>query len=194
MFFISISYSVFLNFFILSNRTILERYYLTTLSITTIVEFFLFSYLFARILLSLKIRRLIYILTILVGVYLVYDFVLTPYDAYDPIPSVVCFLIILIYCIIFLYEKVTDSSVPYFYFTSTFWVVVAIIVYCAGTFFALVYAQNYLEGKKTSEYDVIHDSLYIIKNFILIVAMFSNDSNNASVKLNRGRNTLNKYT
>lgn len=188
----SILYSLFLNFFVLSNRTIRAEYYLTTLAITTIVEFFLFSYLFSRILQSLFIRRIIYLITVFVGIYLAIDFILTPRGAYDPIPSVVSFLIILIYCIIFLYEKVTDTSVPYFYFTSTFWVVVAIIVYCAGTFFALVYAKSYLETKNKSEYDFIHDSLYIIKNLILVIAIFSTDK--AATKLNSGRNTLNKYT
>ncbi len=126
------------------------------------------------------------------GAYLLYEFFTTPRNDYDPIPSVTSFLIILIYCIIFLYEKVTDTTVPYFYFTSTFWVVVAIIVYCAGTFFALVYAKSYLESNIKSEYDFIHDSLYIIKNLILVIAIFSTDK--APSKLNGGTNTLNKYT
>lgn len=193
VFIISILYSVFLNFLILSNRTIFARFYLATLSITTIIEFFLFSYLFSRILQSIVVRRILYLATILTGIYLIYDFQATPYDAYDPVPSVISFLIILIYCIIYLYEKVKDTTVPYFYFTSTFWVVVAIIVYCAGTFFALMYAKSYFEGKNQLEYDVIHDSLYIIKNLILAIAIFSTD-NNSAAKLNRGRNTLNKYT
>jgi len=137
---------------------------------------------------------MLYVVTFAVGVYLFYEIITTPRDVYDPTPSVISSLIILVYCIIFLYERVKDISVPYFYFTATFWVVVALIVYCAGTFFALMYAKSFIEGKDENEYDIIHDSLYLFKNLILIIACFSTDSKNTYTKLKDGRNTLNKYT
>ncbi|MBX3239852.1 MAG: hypothetical protein KIT80_21390 [Chitinophagaceae bacterium] len=181
----SILYSLFLNFFVLSNKTVKQEYYLLTLSITTIFEFFLFSYLFFRILQSKQTLKLLYLVTAIVGVYLFYEISTNPITSYDPVPSIISFLIILIYCIIYLFERVKDPNDPFFYFTTTFWVVVALIMYCAGTFFALMYGKAYLqESAAQNEYDFIHDSLYIIKNIILIIAIFSSESGN----LKTGRN------
>jgi hypothetical protein len=55
-------------------------------------------------------------------------------------------------------------------------VVVALIIYFAGTFFPFIYAQSHmLEDKFVSEYDLIHDPLYIIKNLLFAFAMLIKD-------------------
>lgn len=53
-----------------------------------------------------------------------------------------------------------------------FWIVVALIIYCAGTFFPFIYARGNMEEEEfKSLYDLIHDTLYIVKNVIFSFAM-----------------------
>ncbi len=53
-----------------------------------------------------------------------------------------------------------------------FWVVVAIMLYAAGTFFPFIYASGNFEKEDfLSTYDLIHDTLYIVKNVIFSFAM-----------------------
>lgn len=56
-----------------------------------------------------------------------------------------------------------------------FWIVVAIILFAAGTFFPFIYARNNTEEDDFRyTYNLIHDTLYIVKNVIFSIAIIMN--------------------
>jgi ABC-type dipeptide/oligopeptide/nickel transport system permease component len=80
------------------------------------------------------------------------------------------------YCIFYLFERVKDPTSLFLYSSPAFWVVVAIIIYSAGTFFPFIYAQNYIDKPDfENEYKLIHSTLYIAKNLLFSAAMLCND-------------------
>ncbi len=116
------------------------------------------------------------VISALIGIYLLYDLFSSTYNSFDSVPSGITSLVFLIYCISYLFEKVQDPTSLFLYSSPTFWVVVALIIYFAGTFFPFIYAQSHmLEDKFVSEYDLIHDPLYIIKNLLFAFAMLIKD-------------------
>lgn len=174
VFFLAI-YSIFINFFVLSNKQLREYNFLIG-RITTFVEFSLFSFLFFKIIESKNFRKGMIVISALIGIYLLYDLFSSTYNSFDSVPSGITSLVFLIYCISYLFEKVQDPTSLFLYSSPTFWVVVALIIYFAGTFFPFIYAQSHmLEDKFVSEYDLIHDPLYIIKNLLFAFAMLIKD-------------------
>ncbi len=108
----------------------------------------------------------------LTGIYLLYALFTSPNDSFDSMPSGVTSLILLVYCISYLFERMKDPDSLFLYSSPVFWVVVATIIYSAGTFFPFIYAQSHMgEDQFVNEYDLIHDTLYIIKNLMFAVAM-----------------------
>lgn len=71
----------------------------------------------------------------------------------------------------------SDATSTFIYNSPVFWIVVALIVYYAGTFFPFIYAQSHMkEDTFVSDYDLIHDTLYTIKNIIFGLAMLMKDT------------------
>ena len=115
-------------------------------------------------------------ITVLVGSYLLYDLISAANNSFDSIPSGITSLVFLIYCIRYLFERVNDTTSLFLYSSPVFWVVVALIIYSAGTFFPFIYAQSHMkEDQFKSEYNLIHDILYILKNILLACAMLIKD-------------------
>lgn len=111
-------------------------------------------------------------ITVLVGSYLTYFLLTSSHDAFDSIPAGIISLTLLIYSIYYLFERMRDPLTLNLFSTPSFWIVVAIIIYSAGTFFPFIYAKNNLEEEEFKVlYDLIHDTLYIIKNVIFSIAM-----------------------
>lgn len=111
-------------------------------------------------------------ITAIVGAYLVYFLITAPHDAFDSIPTGITSLTLLIYSIFYLFERMNDPSSLYLFSSPVFWIVVAIIIYSAGTFFPFIYAKNNMEEADFKKiYDLIHDTLYIVKNVIFSFAI-----------------------
>ena len=174
VFFLAI-YSVFVNFFILSNRQLWQYSFLIG-RITTIVEFSLFSLLFFRIIESRLFKKGMIAISILMAAYLIYSLVTFSKNSFDSVPSGITAMVFFIYCIFYLFERVKDPTSLFLYSSPEFWVVVAIIIYSAGTFFPFIYAQNYIDKPDfENEYKLIHSTLYIAKNLLFSAAMLITD-------------------
>lgn len=127
------------------------------------------------------------IATILTGLYLLYDLFVNANNYFDSIPSGITSLIFFIYCIFYFYERMSDTTSLFLYASPIFWIVVALIIYFAGTFFPFIYAQSHMmEDRFVYEYDLIHGTLYIIKNIIFGFAMLMKDQSvKSSYSVNR---------
>lgn len=162
-----------LNLFILTNQQ-LQDYYFIIIKVTTLIELLLYSFLFYHIVKSTGFKRLIITTTIIFLLYFIFSGWQSGSNTFDSESSAIGFLVIMGYCIFYLYERVKDTQNPFFYSSPTFLVIVSIIVYSAGTFFPFIYARYYLNGENfLVEFDLIHDTLYIVKNIILCFAILA---------------------
>lgn len=115
-------------------------------------------------------------ISILMAAYLIYSLVTFSNGSFDSVPSGIAAMVFFIYCIFYLFERVKDPTFLFLYSSPPFWVVVAIIIYSAGTFFPFIYAQSYINKPDfENEYKLIHSTLYIAKNLLFSVAMLASD-------------------
>ena len=116
------------------------------------------------------------IISVLMAVYLIYSLITFSNNSFDSVPSGITAMLFFFYCIFYLFERVKDPTSLFLYSSPAFWVVVAIIIYSAGTFFPFIYAQNYINKPDfNQEYKLIHSTLYVIKNFLFGAAMLISD-------------------
>ncbi|PWT96196.1 MAG: hypothetical protein C5B52_16310 [Bacteroidetes bacterium] len=140
--------------------------------IFTIVEYCFLAAFLLIALKSIKIKRIILILSSIFVIISGIDLFTTKADTFDSVPVAIEAILIIIYCIYFLYEQIVTPTPKLIYASADFWVVVALLLYFCGTFFLYIYSQNYLgDSDFNKKYDIINSFFYILKNLILGLAM-----------------------
>ncbi|MFT3950286.1 MAG: hypothetical protein QM763_25190 [Agriterribacter sp.] len=169
-------YLILFNFVVRTNRQ-LDKYFYLLGSINTILEFSIFSVFFFKITASAKFKKIIIGITSLTCGYLLFSIFTSPSDDFDSIPAGLTSLVLLIYSIYYLFERMSDPTSLDIFSSPIFWVVVAVMIFAAGTFFPFLYAKNNIEDENfRSSYDLIHDTLYIVKNVIFSFAIMTRDN------------------
>lgn len=108
----------------------------------TIIEYSLFS-----LFLYLHFKNWIFKGLLILGSAVFYFFAIvsilhSKVENFDSIPASVESVLMLIYCIIFLYEQINDPKITFIYYTKEFWVIIAFFIYFSATFFLFIYAAN----------------------------------------------------
>ncbi|MFT3702848.1 MAG: hypothetical protein QM802_10775 [Agriterribacter sp.] len=146
------------------------------MNIGNLVEFVLLSFLFYKTTESKNLKKVVLFVTVLFGGYLLYSILTSKNDVFDSVSLGIRSLILLVYSIFFLFERIKDPNPLNLFSSPVFWVVVAIMIYSAGTFFPFIYANSYMrENNFDEQYAIIHDPVYIIKNLIFSFAMLQKD-------------------
>jgi len=134
----------------------------------TILEFSIISF---YIYSSLRGKKLKYI-TIL-GALIFYPIAIINFtkeqDSFDSIPASVEAIIIISYCILLLYEQISDPKIIFVYDTKVFWVTIAFFLYFSSTLFLFLYARN-LTRAEFNKYWTINNFFEIIKNILLSIS------------------------
>lgn len=156
--------------FVLQNSKNSNGYVLYNLF--TIVEFGCFCYLIA---IAINNKRLNKILTgtfILFSILAVANYFLTDSDSItSPIDGIKGVFTICL-CIYFFYNQLKGYDSSLLYTTQRFWIIIAFLIYVAGTFFLYLLAENRIKDKGFQvNYFIINSSFIIIKNILLCVAM-----------------------
>lgn len=112
-------------------------------SLFTIVEYSLFSF-FIYLSISGKIFKiLIVIASIGFLVFAIRDFFTHKENpVFDSLPASIESILILIYCIFYFFDQLSKPTITFLYQTSTFWLVLGLMVYTAGTFFLFLQAAD----------------------------------------------------
>ncbi len=87
-------------------------------------------------------------------------------------------ILIIVYCIFFLFEQVKDPNIFYIYYIKKFWVVLALLIYFASTLFLFLYAATF-EKPELSTYWKINYIFDIIKNLLFVVSFTMKDNKQA---------------
>ena len=110
------------------------------------MEFIAVSLLFYKVIGSQRSQRIILIILLLTGIYSLYSILTSPIDSFNSVLAGLTYLVFLIYSIYYLFERMKDPTAIYLFSSPVFWVVVAIIIYSAGTFFPFIYAKKLYGG------------------------------------------------
>lgn len=169
------AYGLLVNFFVFTNSHLRDHSFLVS-RISTIIEFSLYSFFFFKIIRSRVFKTGIIIASASMALLFVYFLFVNSSNSFDSFPSGLSTLIFFIFSIFFLFEKIKNEPSLFLYTSPSFWVVVAVIIYSAGTFFPFIYAQgNTNKPEFRYEFVLIHSTLYILKNLLICVAMLTRE-------------------
>jgi len=154
-------------FSILGKKMIPKFYIYTSF---TILEFTLFSFFFYS---SLKQKRFKYIPVIGAVIFYAIAFsilaVKRSKDPFDSLSASVEALLIISYCILLLYEQITDPTIIFVYNTKKFWVIIAFFLYFSSTLFLFLYAANFTKQERHN-YWVINNFFEMLKNILFSIS------------------------
>jgi hypothetical protein len=135
-------------------------------SIFFIVQFTLFSFYFFITLHEKKFKYLPVIGAVALYVIAAFNFTKKTFDSTSTSTESI---LIIIYCILSLYEQIKDPEITFVYNTKKFWIVVAIFIYFSATFFLYVYVGK-LSDEQRSSYWLINNFFEILKNILFSIS------------------------
>ena len=139
----------------------------------TIIEFSFFCYFIYLILPKNFVKKIVpYLWAIFVLIALIDIFYLNKTHDFDSFASGIESIIIITLCIYYLFSQIKGSNSSLIYSTFNFWVVIAFLIYFAGTFFLYLFADNMISNPSFHKiYFIINITFNILKNILLSVAM-----------------------
>ena len=153
------------------------------LRIFTVVEYSLFSLFFYLVVKSAIIKKVIIGLSFVFFAITFYNYYNNPRASFDSIPVSVESILIIIYCLYYFYERISEPQVTFIYSSYHFWVIIGILIYLSGAFFLFTQADN-LSNQDKSNYWIIVYMTNILKNIFFSVAFY--------IKKNPTKNPLRK--
>lgn len=160
---------------------IVFRYYLqneTAVDINKMLytpfEYIIFSLIFYNIFTTSINRKIVSLgIFLFLGTWLVL-FATTQQENFDSIAVALEEILLIAYSIRYYFERINTIDSIFLYATSEFWIVAAILIYAAGTFFVYLYADSYIDsGDFKKHYSLIHLIASIIKNLLFTIALLT---------------------
>lgn len=143
--------------------------YFYSVSAFTVIEFTLFSAYFHSIYKANRPKNFLvfgFILFIAVATYNVF---FDKKHRFDSLPTAVESILIILYSLFYFNEQLRIPETSFIYSTKTFWIVISILLYLAGTFILFV-CIAYMTEKEQITYWPIASIANITKNILLSVA------------------------
>lgn len=126
-----------------------DNYYKLTYTLLigyTLIEYSLFAFFIWKISETKIISSIILICSILFYFFIFYYYFSEKTQSFDSLSASVESILILVYCICYLFEQLNKPQVIFIYETSGFWFVIGMMVYLAGNFFLFVQASDLPES------------------------------------------------
>ncbi len=179
LFFLNI-YSFLNNLFISSDwSTSLHAYDYILYRFFTVIGYSLIVYFFYRNLVSRAMRKIIIVTYVLFVGYAIYDYLISPPQSFDSIPSAIEATLIIIFSIFYLFEQIKTPRVFFIYTLDKFWIVTSFLIYYTGTFFLFIFAESYFDDPAFSEnYTIINNLFLILKNVFFSIGLLIKNKQN----------------
>lgn len=90
----------------------------------------------------------------------------------DFITKGVTYSLILFYCLLYLFDQIKAPQTIFIYTQSTFWGIVAFLLFASGTFFVFIYFQ-FAKGMKQflDQYVYIHAIFFLVRNILFSISI-----------------------
>lgn len=139
----------------------------------TIVEYSFFCYFIYLVLPKSLVKKIVpFIWALFVLPALIDIIYFNQHNEFDSFASGIESIVILIFCIYYLFYQIKGSNSLLIYSTFNFWVVIAFLIYFSGTFFLYLLTNRMVYNASFQKsYFIINISFNILKNVLLCVAM-----------------------
>jgi hypothetical protein len=138
----------------------------------TLIEYILFvGYVYTQVKSKTTKSLIIIVSTAFTIFFFVYSFLAKAVKGIDSIPIGVETIIILGFAFYYLYERMNDTTTLFIYNTNTFWIILGIVLYLAGSFFIYIFASS-LRNSDINKYWFITNIFSILKNIFFCIAIF----------------------
>ena len=138
------------------------------LSLYTVIEYCTFSFFLHHIIKKPVIKNVIFISMWGFCLYSGIHYTLGGTFNFDSLPASIEALMIIIFCVIYLFERLNTLEVTFIYNSRPFWMVTAFITYLSGTLFLFMVA-NHLSDEQLSVSWQINLYLIITKNILFTI-------------------------
>ncbi len=145
-------------------------------SIFTLIEFSVLSFFFSHLIKRKRTQKVILLVLFLFSIFwIIQNFFIGSINKYDYLSQTIEFLFLLLYCLLYFFEKSKITENIFIYNTYQFWLISAILIYCAGTFFSFFTPIN-TSDKNTDVviFEYISRFGSIIKNILITIAFCIN--------------------
>ena len=167
----------FLVDFVSSKTAIGHSHLFALLSIFTIVEFIAFTSFLYLCIANKIIKKTIVGCAILFSAFLILSFFQTNKNQFDAIQASGESILIIIFCIIYLYEQINKPQDFFVYSSPDFWIILGFLIYMSGTLLLFI-SSNSLALEERSRYWLINNICNIIKTILFSVAFLVNHYSN----------------
>ena len=145
---------------------------LSLFALFTIIEYSLFCYFIYLILPEHSIKKWIKWIWLIFILFALVDFYQNNMQGFDSFASGIESIITISLCIYYLYLQIKNANDLLLYSTFNFWVIIAFLIYFAGTFFLYIMTENMFANVAFQKlYFIINIAFNILKNLLLSVAM-----------------------
>ena len=98
-------------------------------------------------------------------------YVLRSRPVLDSIPIGIETILIFVFTFFYFYEQLNDTTSLFIYSKPSFWAVLGILLYLAGSFFIYIFA-NQISVKELGKYWIITNISSILKNIFFAIAIY----------------------
>jgi hypothetical protein len=138
--------------------------------IFTVAEYLFFISFFSLTIQNKTAKNILFFVSILFIAICGFNYLFNKSSIFDAIPAVTESIIIISYCIYYLFEQIKTPQLLFIYTSKNFWVVITFLIYVSITFFLFAYSAT-LSDQEINDYWFINLYSNIIKNILFAVAL-----------------------
>lgn len=136
----------------------------------TIIEYSTFALAICYLLIRNRIKLVLIYISICFILFCIISLLFKPNYRFDSLHISIEAIILLGFCIVYLFEQISMPEVVFLYASYHFWIIIGILIYLAVTFFLYAFASN-LPYKILNEYWIINHFGNILKNIMFTIAI-----------------------
>jgi len=177
----------FINDFLILRFSPNQRFVL--LSLFTVIEYSAFALVIYLNLTNNFFRKFILIISPFFIAFSIFQFLRSEDHNIDSLSITVEYILIIIYCLLYFFEKINDPATTLVYSFYTFWIIVGILIYATGTFFFFMQSKE-MSDEEWNKWLIINIIFTIIKNLFFSIAITMKKKVHGQNNLNRSAENL----
>jgi hypothetical protein len=141
------------------------------LSFFTLFEYLLFAAILFLILKSPKFKKAILLISPSFAAICVYFIFWGSLKSFDSVQTAIECILIITFCLVYFYEQLVSPEVEFIYNSYKFWIIIALLLYLAGTFFIFVFAADMPLKERDSYWPILY-VCGIVRNILFAIAVY----------------------
>jgi hypothetical protein len=156
-----------------TNTTYGKNHIFAFLAVYTFIEYLMVSAFFWLSISNKVLKNVIIFLSIGFVIYLIIYLSRSDQTEFDSINSSIEVILLMTYCIFYMFEQIAKPQIGFIYATPNFWVVLAFFVFTSSTLFLFITTNSLSEGEQ-AKYWVINQISNIVSNILISIAFILN--------------------